>query len=117
MTTILQKLKNIAEAKEYNGWYNYNVWNVMLYIGNEQYIYESEQEVFKDYFEKKISVTKFKQKVNQIGARAKMISDIKNEKLTKREIIEIRKGIVRDYKEYAQYRKRLTAIINKALGN
>lgn len=91
------------KAEEYNGWYNYNVWNVMLYVDNESDIYQFMNETFEDYYNGKISAKKFEQKVNQIGARAKMRSDVKKEKLTKKEIAEIRKGIKDLYKEYKRY--------------
>ena len=91
------------KAKEYSGWYNYNVWNVMLYIGNESDLYDFEQQFFREYYLKKIKFSTFKQRMNQLGRMAHQRSDIKNEKLTKKEILEIRKGINRDYKEQKGY--------------
>ena len=91
--------------EEYNGYYNYNVWNVMLWLDNEADIYKKKETLFNDYYDKKISEKKFMQGINQLGRAAHMRSDIKKEKLTKEEIEELRKDIKSQYKEHAEYRQ------------
>ena len=88
------------KQKEYNGWYNYNVWNVMLYVANERDIYDLEQFVFKERYEGRLNTKQFTKKLNQIGNAAHKVSDIKNKKLTQKEIVKIRKGLRREYKEW-----------------
>lgn len=91
------------EEKEYNGYYNYNVWNVMLYIDNDSNNYQRMWDLFKSYYYKKISYKQFLRGVNQIGAYAKSISDVKREKLSKIEIEKIRAAIIDNYREQAAY--------------
>jgi len=93
------------EKKDYNGWYNYNVWNVMLYVDNERDIYEDWMKIGNSYYQNKISYKQFMRGVNSIGSRAKMRSDIKKEKLSKQEILEIRKGLREQYQDWAKYAK------------
>lgn len=89
--------------QEYNGYYNYNVWNVMLYINNEYDIYKEMMDLFSDYYNKKITNKQFNRGINRIGRAAHMRSDIRNEKLTKTEMEEIRKVIRQDYRETKKY--------------
>jgi len=93
----------MVKRELYQGYYNYNVWNVMLWIDNERDIYELKRKAFKDYYNKKITRKKFMQKINQVGRMAHMRSDIKREKLTVKEISELRKDILAQYKEQEKY--------------
>ena len=92
-------------AEEYNGYYNWEVWNVMSWLDNEHDIYERKIKVFSDYYENKINTSKFNQGINQVGRQAHMRSDIKKKKLTKTEINQLRKEIKEQYQEYKKYRK------------
>ena len=93
--------------KEYNGWYNYNVWNVMLYVDNEAEIYNYWYDTMNSYYQKKISFKQFMKRLNRVGAMAHKVSDVRKEKLTKKEISEIRSGLRRQYKDLSEYSERI----------
>lgn len=79
----------------------------MLWINNERQLYDMKIKAFSDFYEKKLTDKQFMQKMNQLGAYAhRRYSDIKREKLTKKEIIELRKNLKSEYKEYKDYRSK-----------
>jgi len=89
----------------YNGYYNYNVWNILLWIDNERRLYDMKIKAFDKHYRKETSRKQFTRDLNRLGATAhKQYSDIKKKKLTQKEIIEIRKSLRDDYKEYKEYR-------------
>ena len=93
----------VNQNASYNGYYNYNVWNVKLWSDNEYDIYQKQQKLFEEYRTKKISEKKFYQGINQIGRSAHSRSDVHKEKLSNKEISELRKAYLDDYKEYKEY--------------
>lgn len=90
--------------EKYNGYYNYNVWNVMLYIDNEHSNHLLKMDAFDKRYEGKMTAAQFKKVMARVGRTAHMQSDIKREKLTKKEIAELHKELNEQYKEHKEYR-------------
>ena len=92
-------------AEEYNGYYNYNVWNIMLWINNTRELYDRKIEIFKEYHKGKISYKVFKTRLGRLASGTKLnYSDIKKDKFTKKEKAEVVKDLVSEYRnDYKPY--------------
>ena len=57
-------------AEKYNGYYNYNVWNVKLFADNERDLYEKLIHAFDEYYDKKINKAQLLREMRAAGNRA-----------------------------------------------
>ena len=71
----------------------------MLWASNDQRVNRQLEKVCDDKAQGKLTKAQYERAINQVGASAKAVSDVKRKKLTKGEIAAIRSGLKSDCKE------------------
>lgn len=51
----------------YNGWTNYDTWNVMLHIDNDEYLYKRKLEFFKECVRTEVTMPRYRSLISFLG--------------------------------------------------